>query len=96
MAFKPNEVFWAPKDFQSAQRCRCKFHSDLLGFDVWVSTDWKREDEGLGSDRYEVRATATDKRYCGAHLGATDDRVITKNAWDNAAALVNWDFFLNI
>lgn len=93
MAFKPNEVFWAPKNFQSAQRCRCKFHSDLLGFNVWVDTSWKREDEGLGSERYEVRATASNLNYCTDHLGHTDDKTITKNAWDNAAPQVTWDFF---
>jgi len=96
MAYKPSEVFWAPKSFQSAQRCRCKYHSDLLGFNVWVSTDWKRQDEGLGNDRYEVRATATSEWCRKEHGGATDDRVITKNSWDNAAPLVNWDFFPNI
>ena len=96
MAYKANEVFWAPKNFQSAQRCRCKFHSDQLGFDVWVSTSWKREDEGQGNDRYEVRATATN-HYCLAdHGGATDDRVITKNAWDSANPQVTWDFFPQI
>lgn len=96
MAKKYNEDFWEPKNFESAQRCRCKVHSDLLGFDVWVSTDWKREDEGLGSERYEVRATATNTLFCRDHLGATDDRVITKNQWDAAAPLVNWDFFPTI
>ncbi len=96
MAFKANEVFWAPKNLQSAQRCLCKFHSDLLGFNVWVSTDWKREDEGQGNERYEVRATATNY-YCQAdHGGATDDKVITKAAWDNAAPQVTWDFFPQI
>jgi hypothetical protein len=96
MTFSASDTFWSPKDFQSAQKCRCKYHSDLLGRDIWVSTSWKREDEGLGSERYEVRATATD-HYCQAdHGGATDDRVITKNQWESAAPLVNWDFFPNI
>lgn len=96
MAFKPNEAFWEPKNFQSAQRMRCKFHSDLSGFDIWVSTNWNREDEGLGSDRYEVRATASNKFYCADHLGATDDRVITRAQWVNAAPDVKWDFFPTI
>lgn len=95
-SFKANEVFWAPKNFQSAVRMRCKFHSDLLGFDVWVSTSWNREDEGLGSERFEVRATASNKHYCADHLGATDDRTITRAQWDNANPNVTWDFFPTI
>jgi hypothetical protein len=96
MAFKPNEVFWNPKTFQEAQRCRCKFHSDALGIDVWCDTSWKREDEGLGSDRYEVKATASSTLYCQDHLGATDDKTIPKAAWDGAASNVTWDFFPTI
>ena len=93
MVYIPSIEFWGPKGFDAAVRCRCKVHSDLLGFDVYVSTSWNREDEGLGSERYEVRATASDTNYCVDHLGATDDRTITKAQWDNAAPNVTWDFF---
>lgn len=96
MVYIPSEAFWGPKGFDTAQRCRCKFHSDLLGFDVWVSTSWNREDEGLGSERYEVRATAVNDQHCRGHLGATDDRTITKAQWNNAVPSVTWDFFLQL
>lgn len=96
MAFSFSDEFFGTKTMSDAKRTRCKYHSDLLGFDVWVSTNWKREDEGQGNERYEVRATA-DSTWCSAdHGGATDDRVISKAAWDNAAPGVNWDFFPNI
>lgn len=96
MAFSFSEQFWTGGGASKAKRCRCKYHSDLLGFDVWVSTDWKREDEGLGNERYEVRATATSWLCQSDHGGATDDRTITKAQWDNAAPNVNWDFFPNL
>lgn len=96
MAYIASEHFWLPKNFQSAQKCRCKVHSDEFGFDVWVSTSWNKEDEGQGSERYEVKATATNPYYCRDHLGATDDRIITKVQWDNAASEVFWDFFPTI
>lgn len=96
MAFSFSDEFFGIKKMSDAKRCRCKYHSDLLGFDVWVSTNWNREDEGLGSERYEVRATA-DSTWCASdHGGATDDKVITKAAWENAAPNANWDFFPNI
>lgn len=79
-----------------AKRCRCAYHSNLLGWDVWVSTNWIRQDEGIGSERYEVKATADAPECQADHGGATDDRIITKAQWDNAAPGVNWDFFPTI
>jgi hypothetical protein len=68
----------------------------MYGFDVPVSTEWNREDEGQGNERYEVRATA-DHWLCETyHPGATDDRIITKVQWDNANEDVRWEFFQNI
>ena len=96
MSFSFSNEFFGTKTMSDAKRTRCKHHSDLLGFDVWVSTDWKREDEGLGSERYEVRATATSTNCATDHGGATDDRVITKAQWESAAPNANWDFFPNI
>lgn len=96
MTFSFSDEFFGTKTMDDAKRTRCKYHSDLLGFDVWVSTDWKREDEGQGNERYEVRATATSTHCQADHGGATDDRVITKAAWDSAAPNTNWDFFPNI
>jgi hypothetical protein len=93
MAFIASQEFWGIDGYPKAQRCRCKFHSDLLGLNVWVSTSWNREDEGLGSERYEVRATATSEWCRKDHGGATDDRTITKAQWDNANQSVTWDFF---
>ena len=96
MAYKPNEDLWEPHDFQVAVRCRCKFHSDATGEDILVSTEWTREDEGLGTDRWEIRATATNKYYCADHLGATDDRIITRAQWVNANPSAHFDFFPSI
>jgi hypothetical protein len=96
MAYKPNEVLWEPHDFQLAVRCRCKFHSDATGEDILVSTDWTRQDEGLGGDRWEVRATASNNYHCADHLGATDDRIITRAQWVNANPTAHFDFFPNI
>lgn len=96
MAFSFSNQFFPGGGASKAKRCRCKYHSDLLGFDVWVSTTWRREDEGQGNERYEVRATA-DSTWCTVdHGGATDDRTITKAQWDNANPDVNWDFFPNL
>ena len=96
MVYSYSDDFFGTKTMADAKRCRCKYHSDLLGWDVWVSTDWKRQDEGQGNERYEVRATATAHECLDDHGLATDDRVITKAAWDNAAPGVNWDFFPNL
>lgn len=93
MAFSYSDEFFGTKTFDDASRCICKYHSDLLGFDVPVSTDWRREDEGLGSERYEIRATA-DHILCQLdHFGQTDDRIITKAAWESAVPGVKWEFF---
>lgn len=96
MAFSFSDQYFPGGGASKARRCRCRFHSQQLGYDVWVSTDWKREDEGMGNERYEVRATATAPECQADHGGATDDRTITRQAWDNAAEGVSWDFFPNI
>lgn len=93
MGFSFSDEFFGTKTFDDASRCICKYHSDLFGYDILVSTDWKREDEGLGSERYEVRATATHWQCEADHGGATDDRIITKAAWEGAAPGVKWEFF---
>lgn len=92
MAFKPNEAFWTPHNFNYAQRCRCVLHSTPSN-DVWVSTSWELKNPGLPSQVYEVTATASNKYYCADHLGATELKTITQQAWDNAAPQVTWDFF---
>lgn len=92
MGFKYSQDFWG----RAVPKCICKYHSDLAGYDVPVSTEWNREDEGQGNERYEVRATATHWICKGDHEGATDDRIITKVQWDNANEDVRWEFFQNI
>jgi hypothetical protein len=96
MGFSFSDEFFGTKTMQDAKRTRCLYHSNLLGRDVWCSTEWNREDEGLGSERYEVRATATSWECADDHGGATDDRIITKAQWEGAAPDVNWDFFPTI
>jgi hypothetical protein len=96
MAFSFSDQFFGTKTMSDAKRCRCQYHSNLLGWDVWVSTVWNREDEGLGSERYEVRATADAPECQADHGGATFDRTITRAQWENAAPNVNWDFFPTI
>ena len=93
MGFSFSDEFFGIKTFDDASRCICKYHSDLLGFDVPVSTNWIRQDEGLGSERYEIKATANHILCALDHGGATDDRTITKAAWEGAAPGVKWEFF---
>jgi hypothetical protein len=93
MAFSFSDEFFGIKSFQDAGRCICKYHSDIVGYNVLVSTEWNREDEGAGTERYEIRATATHWLCRAEHGGATDDRIITKTQWDNAAPGVVWEFF---
>lgn len=96
MGFSFSDEFFGTKTMQDARLCRCLYHTLLLGHDVYVSTNWKREDEGQGNERYEVKATA-DSIFCANdHPLATDDRIITKAAWDAAAPGVTWDFFPTI
>ena len=95
MGFSFSSEFYGSKSFNDASRCICKYHSDLLGVDVPVSTVWIRQDKGLGTERYEVKATAT-HHSCQEHRGHTYDRTITKAQWDNAAPGVKWQFFPNL
>lgn len=92
MAFSYSQQFWN----KGVPKCICKYHSDIHGYDVLVSTEWNREDESLGSERYEVTATATHWLCKDDHEGATDDRIITKAQWDAAAEDVRWEFFPNL
>lgn len=96
MGFSFSNEFFPGGGVSKAKRCRCLFHSQQVGYDVWVSTEWNREDEGIGSERYEVRATATAPQCQADHGGATDDRTITRAQWDNASPDVDWNFFLQI
>lgn len=93
MGFSFSDEFFGTKTFDDASRCICKYHSDLYGFDVPVSTSWNREDEGLGTERYEIRATANHFLCRNDHGGSTDDRIITKAQWESAAPGVVWEFF---
>ncbi len=93
MAFRFSEAFWGAPGFAQAQRCRCKYHSDLTGHDVWVTTNWLKLNPGTPSEVYEVTATAASLFCANDHGGATDDKVITKAQWENAAPDVKWDFF---
>lgn len=92
MAFSFSDQFFGTKTMGDAKRCRCKLHSDLLGFDVWVSTNWERKNPGTPAEAYDVTATA-DSTWCSSHAGATELRTIAKAAWDAAPPNVNWDFF---
>lgn len=93
MAFKFSEEFWGPQGFAVAQRCRCKYHSDLTGHDVWVSTSWNHINANTPSEVYEVTARATSPFCANDHGNATDNRVITRAQWDAANPDVTWDFF---
>ena len=96
MSYIPSQAFWGPDGLSKARRCLCKYHSDVLGRDVWCSTAWKRLDHGTGTERYEVTATASDYACHADHGGQTDTRIITKVQWENASANAKWDFFPNL
>ncbi len=92
MGFSFTNEFTEGQVSDKVTRCRCALHSTPEK-DVWVETNWVKRNPGTPAQVYDVTATAVADE-CQSHLGQTDTRTISKNAFDNANDNVKWDFFV--
>lgn len=86
MAYKASETFWAPQDFQLAQRIKCKLHEE------WVSARWTLKNPGTPAEVYEVECIPS-KHACRSHYDDRETITIARAAWDASAPNNVWYCF---